>query len=186
MSLINSFYTTDYLQTNRYKTNPQVVLVLFLVFVFFTNNKLSLWRQWLNNSCLLFNVAESDFKMMFHFSLVHKLQTPVTGEKGAALHTTSNDTSSVMFLSFNFQICPARVVLVHCSGFSKFCLWAENLFLKVLVVSPTYCWVSPSPLTVALYTRFFVKGSHLVSGRYIWEVGLFLLCLKFSDFYLKS
>ena len=124
---------------------------------------------------------------MFHFSLVHKLQTPVTGEKGAALHTTSHDTSGVMFLSFNFQICPARVVLVRCSGFSKFCLWAEYLFLKVFAVSPTYCWVSPSPLTVALYTRLFVvhfPGKGQSSGFWQLHLGGGSVLSSFKIFWL--
>ena len=93
---------------------------------------------------------------MFHFSLVHKLQTPDTGEKGAALQTISQDISGEMFLSFSCQIYPASVVFVRPSGLAKLCLWAAYLFLKVFAVSPTYCWTSLPPLTVALYTRFSV------------------------------
>jgi len=111
--------------------------------------------------------------MMFHFSLVHKLQTPVTGEKGAALQTISHNISGVMFFSFSCQIYPASVVFVRPSGLSKLCLWAANLFLKVFAVSPTYCLTSLPPLTVALYTRFSVvhfPGNGQLSG--FWQLHL--------------
>ena len=113
---------------------------------------------------------------MFHFSLVHKLQTPVTGEKGAALQTISQDISGVMFFSFSCQIYPASVVFVRPSGLSKLCLWAANLFLKVFAVSPTYCLTSLPPLTVALYTRFSVV--HFPWIYYWYDIRYYLYLIK--------
>ena len=57
--------------------------------IFFTINIFSLCLQWLKSSLLLFRVAFSGLMIIFHFSLVQRLQTPVVGENGAALQTTS-------------------------------------------------------------------------------------------------
>ena len=45
----------------------------------------ALWKQWPAISSLLFSSARFGLKSMYHFSCVHKPQTPVVGENGWAL-----------------------------------------------------------------------------------------------------
>ena len=50
-----------------------------------SKNTGTLWKQWLLISSLLFMVASSGLKSMYHFSKVQSAQTPVMGENGCAL-----------------------------------------------------------------------------------------------------
>ena len=97
------------------------------------------------------SVEGSSFGLKYYlpFLLVHKLQTPVIGEKGAARQTISQSISGSSVLSLSLQMCPASVVLVLPSGFLKSCLWPPYLSLKVLAVSPTYFSTAPVLVTVA-------------------------------------
>ena len=47
-----------------------------------SNNTGTLWKQWLLISSLLFMVANSGLKSMYHFSNVQRAQIPVIGENG--------------------------------------------------------------------------------------------------------
>ena len=171
----------------------QVPLGLSLL-TFFTSSNFSLCRQWLNSSCLRFRVAVSGLKIICHFSLVHRLQTPVIGEKGAARQTTSHLIFGSSFSSLLAQICPASVVFVLPSGFPKSCLWPPYLSLNVFAVRPIYFSTPPALVTLALYTRFVMvhllgRGHWLGSWQLQWGGGSFLspfktleLCCEISFF----
>ena len=120
-------------------------------------------RQWLKSSCLLLSDANSGLKIMFHFSLIHKLQVPVMGEKGAALHTISHLMEGSSPLSFNLQTCPASVVLVRRSEFSMSCSCALNLSLNLLKVRPTYC-STPSVLVTVASTQHCPQHTYQAGG----------------------
>ena len=134
-------------------------------------------RQWLKSSCLLLREANSGLKiMLFHFSLIRKLQVPVMGEKGAALHTISHLMEGFSPLSFSLQTCPANVVLVRRSEFSMSCSCALNLSLNLLKVRPTYCSTPSELVTVALYTTLstahFPGRGHSLGSRQLHLIGL--------------
>ena len=155
ISSVTQLNNTNNRYSHKLQFNPMVKrgqLPFFLSLLLLTIRSLSLCLQWLNNSCLLLSVAFSGLNMMCHFSLVHRLQTPVDDEKGAARQTTSQLTSGSSCLSCRFHMCPASVYFVLSSDLLKFCLCPPNRCLKVLAVSPTYfsSELVPVAATVAL------------------------------------
>ena len=67
---------------------------------------------------------------------MHKLQRPVTGEKGAALLITFHSIVNWAPSDFNFQMYWLRVVLEALSSCLKEDLWPSHLSLKVFAVRP--------------------------------------------------
>ena len=82
----------------------QLDQVLSFTFLFLlTNNWSSLCRQCANNSFREFNVAIFGLKIIFHFSVVHKLHKPVIGEKGEALEITFQSIFGLLPSPFCFH-----------------------------------------------------------------------------------
>ena len=123
--LIREQITTEDRQVTTYSTvhRQQLFLIfrvqrpLALVFFFlsfFIRRTASLCLHVANNSLREFRLARSELKIISYFSDIHKLQTPVTGENGAARPIISNftsfRTSKFGFSSFNSHTRVDKVV----------------------------------------------------------------------------
>ena len=115
----------------------------------------ALWKQWPVISTLLFSEARFGLKSMYHFSCVHKPQTPVVGKNGCALANIFQliltfDSPSLNCYTFLLNL----VSLLYFLWLIDF-VWFLNLSLNE-VANPTYVWVTGSGVVGCWYITFGV------------------------------
>ena len=131
--------------------------LFFFFLTFGINSRLCMGLQCEYISLLEFKRDISDWNKMWYFSLVHKLHTLDTGEKGVPRSKIFQFRSKSMFWLFSSWMWLLNEVW-PISLFLKVCLCPASLCLNSVDVLPMYEFFSPFDwITVAWYIIFFSK-----------------------------